>query len=122
MRGHAALIAMRQRNIKPELFVSVDVGGGRWLADHWHAEGMQPFILIEPEDAPARLDLRFLVGLSVCVCGLEADAARVYGVRDACQRAGAARVYGGLHRLKNKHGELESVEGFDSKGELVWRT
>lgn len=120
MRGQSPLIAMRQRNIRPDTFVSVDVGGGRWMADNWHAEGLQPFVLVEPDDAPARLDLRFLVGLVVHVSGMEWDSARVYAVREACSRAGAARVLGGLCRL-NGHGVIESVEGFDSEGILVWQ-
>jgi hypothetical protein len=103
MRGHQPLIAMRLKHRKPT-FVSVDVGvNPKWLCDHWHEQGLQPHLLIEPSDPIDRLDLRFLVGLSLV---------------HICVNAGVDRVIGGLHRKQGE--EIHMVEYFDTAGVLTW--
>jgi hypothetical protein len=119
MRGHQPLIAMRLKHRKPT-FVSVDVGvNPKWLCDHWHEQGLQPHLLIEPSDPIDRLDLRFLVGLSlVHISGHVDDEARVRKAYDACVNAGVDRVIGGLHRKQGE--EIHMVEYFDTAGVLTW--
>ena len=122
MRGHLPLIAMRRSRKRPSIFVAVDIHpGGHWLADNWHQwQDQPPQIAVDPSDQIELLDLRFLIALDVCISADEqyADVARRLG--EACLRSGASRVFGGLHRVRNSCGELETVELFDSKGILVW--
>ena len=118
MRGHLPLIAMRQRRQRPT-FVSVDVGEQpKWLCDHWHELGLKAYILVEPSDPVERLDLRFLVKLTMHFSAHVDDAERARKVFDACIAAGADRVIGGLHRIVA--GQHETVELFDSAGVLQW--
>lgn len=118
MRGQDPLIAMRRNRQRPTMFVSIDVDGGTWLADHWHAEGLQPFILIESSDAPARVDLRFLVGLDVHVSGPESARERVSRIAKACAASGARRVLQSLTRTVC--GESRTIEHTDTKGIIEW--
>lgn len=122
MRGHEPLIAMRMRRRKPSTFVAMDIHPGRhWLAEHWHEwEGLGPQIVVDPSEAIGLLDLRFLVCLDVCISGDVGHADQVRRLRESCAAAGAARVFGGLHRARNDLGELETVELFDSEGVLTW--
>lgn len=90
MKHHEPLIAMRRRHCRPEaVFLIVDCADdedARWAdRDPGHAH-----IAIEPRDVPSRLDLRFLVGCTVHVMGL--DDARIHEVFDAAVAAGASRV------------------------------
>lgn len=118
MRGHEPLAAMRKRRQRPS-FVSIDVGTEpKWLVDNWHTQGLQAYLLVEPSDQIERLDFRFVVGLLVHVSGHVNDRKRVLAVYEACQRAGADRVLGGMH--KNVRGQLETVEHFDTAGVLTW--
>lgn len=93
MRGHHALIAMRrQRAVPRTVFVDVDSDPfAQWRS--WQTETPdKAHLLVEPSDAPRRLDLRCVVGLIVIVTGF--NDARVEEVFEACRSAGAARVIG----------------------------
>lgn len=91
MRGHEALQAMRRRGKVPAIvFVATD----RDATEHyrnWPADTPDmASILVERSEAAHRLDLRCLVGLTVCVSGCDED--RVGAVALACERAKALRV------------------------------
>ena len=73
-----------------------------WPEDSAHAE-----VEIDRTDAPARLDLRYLVGLTVLVYGY--SAVRVHALGDAAERAGAARVLRIVLRVERMQPTTESV-------------
>lgn len=91
MRGHTALIAMRQRHRRPGIVcVDIDHDDLRCWRD-WHL--VQPSVAqvqIDPDDSPELLDLRCLIGLTVLVTGSDAD--RVHAIAQAAQGHEAARV------------------------------
>lgn len=93
MRGHLPLISMRRQRAVPQaVFVDVDIDPfEQWRT--WPTETPNhAHLLVEAVDAPRRLDLRCVVGLTVIVTGF--DDARVEAVFEACRSAGAARVIG----------------------------
>ncbi len=73
-----------------------------WPEDSAHAE-----VEIDRTDAPDRLDLRYLVGLTVMVYGYSAG--RVNALGDAAERAGAVRVLRIVLKVKRKQATTESV-------------
>lgn len=90
MTGHQPLIAMRIAGKRPA-YVSL------WdsLAMDWSkVPELQPYpdVIVQPADVPERLDLRFVVGLPVVVTISDND--RLKRLVLACERAGAASVYG----------------------------
>lgn len=93
MRGHEAIIAMRQRGKRPAI-VYLDTERDHSTLKAWQDwPGVSPAIAtvwVQPEDVPHRLDLRFLVVLVVLVTGR--DAMRVRSVEIAAIEAGAERV------------------------------
>ena len=100
MRGHEAIIAMRRAGVAPQ---------GVWIFDQqaytdsthptrgWMVDTAQATVELLPTDNPARLDLRFCVGLTVYTQGTDAD--RLAALEAALLKAGAARVLGALHRF-----------------------
>lgn len=93
MRGHAAIIAMRRRGVRPRVvFLDLDHAYDFWC-HHWPREcPIRAHVCIGPDELVSGLDLRFCVGLTVLVTG--SNAARVERVTAACMEAGAARAVG----------------------------
>lgn len=93
MRGHEPIVAMRKRGQKPAI-VYLDLMRDASPMKAWRDwPGVSPAIptvWVQPEDAPHRLDLRFLVGLTAVVTGEDSD--RVAALAKACTDAGALRV------------------------------
>lgn len=70
MRGHHALIAMRRRRRRPAyVWVDTDRDHSKAWADWQHATPTAAQLQVDPQDVPALLDLRCLVGLTVIVAG-----------------------------------------------------
>ena len=90
MRGHEALIEMRRNRIKPSMVFIFDDD----YLPNWHVVGDYPEISV-PEERPDRLDLRFLIGLSVHISA--STKKRAQDLFDACEKAGAAIVVAGFH-------------------------
>lgn len=117
MRGQDAIIAMRQRGKKPAL-VFLDL-----LRDHqpdpmWRDwPGVQPAIAtvwVQDSDAPARLDLRFLLGLNTVITGRDAE--RVQQLEQAAIEAGAARVIAVTLTIDERRQEHRVVRVTDTAG------
>lgn len=95
MRGHEPLIAMRRAGKVPgAVFIDVDVQPNLRpvpaMLQWQHVNPTLVDIEIAIDEPIHRLDLRFLIGLTVHVSGCEHH--RVEGVRDACIAAQARRV------------------------------
>lgn len=101
MKGHLPLIAMRRQGARPDV-VFLDVDADRleqWR--NWPADcPSRATVQVDPTDSPARLDLRFLIGLLVVVSGSDAD--RVQRIGQACQDAEALRVITTVHELRTR--------------------
>lgn len=93
MRGHEAIIAMRNAGKRPAI-VYLDTMRDTSTLKAWQDwPNVSPAIAtvwIQPDDVPHRLDLRFLVGMVVVVTG--ADSMRVRAVEWAALEAKAERV------------------------------
>lgn len=107
MRGHEPIIAMRQRGQKPAL-VYLDT-----MRDHSPMQAWRdwpgtspaiPTVWVQDADAPARLDLRFLVDLTVVVTS--ADPERVRQLERAAIDAGAFRVIAAVVEPVNARGGM----------------
>lgn len=96
MKGHQQLIDMRLRGRLPlSLYIGVDEVWPRWFTSDWttetcHGSGVHAHVLVEPEDLIDRLDLRFVVGMTVQVSGDEDARVKAVGMR--CLEEGASRV------------------------------
>jgi hypothetical protein len=82
---------MRRQGARPNVvFLDVD----RDHTEQWRRwpqlSPHRPTVQVEPTDSPARLDLRFVIGLIVLVSGSDAD--RVQRIGKACEDAEALRV------------------------------
>lgn len=119
MIGHAPLVAMRTKGIKPAaVYLSDDL---TQIARDWHApltlSGQpmpkhSPHIAIEPADRIRSLDLRFLVGL--CVFVSSDDEKRAKAIFEACKQAGAALVVGAHIDAHQRHTNPNNwIEIFD---------
>ena len=84
MRGHEPLIALRKTRKRPTtVFLNADHDNSpfpRWRDWHESRPGL-PSVQIDPSDVPHRLDLRFVVGMTVIISGLDAD--RVHALEAA---------------------------------------
>lgn len=109
MRGHDQLIALRRRGLRPSLVLlhvlpAYSPMSAQWQSGGHRGNGVAHVELLEAEPM-ARLDLRFLVGLSVIVAALPDAAKRLHA---ACVKAGADWVVSCGVEL---HGEeLRTVE------------
>ena len=90
MRGHLPIIAMRRRGAAPSTVTLSDTRMDAWCWRDWPEFMPHAQVQVEPADAPRRLDLRFVVGMTVFVDGYNAN--RVNALADAAERAGADRV------------------------------
>lgn len=95
MRGASRLIEMRKRRQAPSV-VFLDADAVRLPMPDWELCDVagQPTNIVhmqaEQGETLRRIDLRCLVGLTVCISGL--DSARVHTLRDAAISAKAKRV------------------------------
>ena len=124
MKGHESLIALRMTGRRPA-YVAIDVGdtpqSNRLWAMWSDGELGAAFLLIEPNDRPAMLDLRCVVGMLVMVQGYEQHERLIEATHEACKAAGADRVISSVLR-KKPSGEVESLRAMDSEGVLEWLT
>lgn len=121
MIGHEQIVAMRRRGHAPvAVMVAVEQDDYLQMSRHWpdSTSGIA-WVWVQPSDRPQRLDLRFLVGLNVQVCGLEDE--RVAEVAAAARQAGADRVLSFEHRKQGRgeHARFECVRVTDGE-RVVW--
>ena len=117
MTGHQPLIAMRMAGKRPA-YVSLWDEPGIDFAKHPELQAF-PDVRITPEDVPERLDLRFVVGLPVVVTVSDND--RLKRLVLACERAGAASVYG-VRPSTNPYAMTPDGACFCTQGEdQTWR-
>lgn len=126
MRGHDPILAMRKAGAVPSaVWFDLDGDGDAWRLwprsmgvtfRRFPEATVQAWVLIEPEDSIARLDLRYVVGLVCHVMG--SDAQRVHRLHQALHDAGAVRVLSSVMR-PDARGDLRVVESLDSDGVLV---
>ena len=118
MRGHEAIVTMRRNGVTPQ---------GVWIFDQagytdsthpsrgWMVDTAQATVELLPTDNPARLDLRFCVGLTVYTQG--DDAARLEALEAALVKAGAARVLGALIGFDGR--DHQTLAMTDTRGIVV---
>ncbi len=112
MRGHEALVDMRRRGVRPAAVWLTDIPPPRLLTGgaqrQWWAcaAPLAAEVYVEPGDAAARSDLRFVIGMPVHV--QMADEHRMRAFVDAAREAGALAVYGSSHRFDQER--VESTE------------
>ncbi len=122
MRGHEPLLAMRRSGAVPQsVWLDLDPSdawrnwpqmlGVQWR-EHPNAVG-SAHVQIDADDSIARLDLRFLVGLTVW--GQGTDAHRVEMLHRACAEAGAKRVLSSVMQPDTR-GQLRCVAMLDTAG------
>jgi len=121
MRGHEALIAMRLKRRVPALvWISTDPDRLKAWRDWQHVSPHRAEVQIDEADPLNRLDLRFVIGLTVQVQGQRRE--RVEALRRACIEFGAQRV---ITSLSEQVGErlvrLELIEITDTEGQLTWQ-
>ena len=95
MRGHEAIIAMRQTGKRPAIVFLNDYPCKTDWADHGDHATVEVF-----QDQPEWLDLRFLVGMRVSVSASSETRGKRF--MEACKRAGAATVAAGAPLLADK--------------------
>lgn len=103
MRGHMPILAMRRAGLTPTMVTLSDYPTSAWSWRDWPQDTAHAEVEIESTDSVARLDLRYLVGLTVIVDGHNAN--RVNAIADAAERAGAGRVIRVV--LKTAFGEVK---------------
>ena len=119
MRGHEALIAMRRRGMVPAMVFLHDEFPFDCRDWQERPESIAHAVIhFEPDDRPARADLRFVVGLMVLVSFH--DAARMRATVLACEAAGAKRVVGTAIR-HIRHDLYETLAAIDTSGDQSWR-
>lgn len=118
MRGHEPILSMRRSGATPQgvwIFDQQDYTPSSHPTRGWVIDTAQATVELLPTDSPARLDLRFCVGLTVYTQG--GDLNRLEALERALLKAGAARVLGALIR-DTKRGH-ETVAMTDTKGIVV---
>ena len=123
MLGHDGIIELRRRGQAPAL-VLIDLDRDNMPMPTWKDwPNVSPAIAsvwIQPHDAPSRLDLRFLVDLTVQVSGT--DQARVDAVAAACIEAGAKRTIAvTVEDTPKTMIGARTVRVFDTDGKLTWQ-
>lgn len=121
MRGHEAMVDMRRRGFVPtavwvhDLPLEAQRTPDRW---NWPLHGQSACIDLDPTDNPARLDLRFVVGLTVWIQAR--DAQRLQALTDLAVACGAKRVLGSL--VAGEGDRARCVAHTDTQGVLTWQT
>lgn len=85
MRGHETIVRMREQGAKPSFVFINDYP----CDTDWFETGHTACVCVDG-DTPAALDLRFLVGLSVCVASR--DEKRAKALFELCKESGVQRV------------------------------
>ena len=109
MTGHKTLIAMRRSGLKPPFVVVTD--GVKCIEADYTVE-------VGDEETPEVMDLRFLVGCTVMVEGINSQ--RVDRIAKACVAAKAGRVIATTHR-KTAPMRLEITRITDTEGVMNWQ-
>lgn len=118
MRGHEAIVTMRRNGVTPQgvwIFDQQRYTDSTHLGRGWMVDTAQATVELLPTDSPARLDLRFCVGLVVYTQG--SDLNRLEALEGALLKAGAARVLGAL--VRDTPRGHETVAMTDTKGIVV---
>lgn len=94
MRGHEALIAVRDSGRVPSRGVDVHIGRCAPWFDWWREQFPQlAHVWVEPDDRVRRLDMRFVIGLLALVqTPEEAEHGRAIEVARRCAESGARRA------------------------------
>lgn len=109
MTGHKTLIAMRRSGLKPPFVVVTD--GVKCIEADYTVE-------VGDEETPEVMDLRFLVGCTVMVEGINSQ--RVDRIAKACVAAKAGRVIATTHK-KTGPMRLEITRITDTEGVMNWQ-
>ena len=109
MTGHKTLIAMRRSGLKPPFVVVTD--GVKCIEADYTVE-------VGDEETPEVMDLRFLVGCTVMVGGINSQ--RVDRIAKACVAAKAGRVIATTHK-KTGPMRLEITRIIDTEGVMNWQ-
>jgi len=95
MRGHEMIITMRQAGQRPAIVFLNDFQ----CKTDWYRLQEHATVCIDASDAPETLDLRFLVGMNVNVCGSNENRAKA--ILEACKQHGAKMVAAGSQELSD---------------------
>jgi hypothetical protein len=118
MRGHEAIIAMRQQRQAPKAVFVGDIG----VDVNWNRfEGAFPSVEIKDSDRVEQLDLRWAVGLELRLSFFGKDHANA--VMDAFLKANPKRVIcSTFKKITNAHGlpVPELLEIKDTEGVMTW--
>lgn len=109
MTGHQPLIAMRRAGLKPPFVV---------VTDAVKCIDADYTVSVGDEETPEVMDLRFLVGCTVMVEGV--DAQRVDRITKACIAAKADRVVATTHRQAAPL-RFEITRITDTEGVMNWQ-
>jgi hypothetical protein len=117
VKGQATVIAMRMQRVMPPSVTLSDFRLPAHLLRFWPTATAHAQVEVEPDDRPATLDLRWLVGIPlVWVEAFDAD--RLAGLCAAATAAGAKRVIG-VH-LQPGRPELQVAAMTDTEGAATW--
>lgn len=120
MRGHQPIIAARRQGFVPASVWLHDLPAGQRPERErfpWPTFGSAASVDIEATDSPARLDLRFLVGMQVFVMADRAE--RLEALESAAKAAKAKRVLGHLFADSRQGPQLVRIT--DTEGAMTWR-
>ena len=123
MRGHAPLIDLRRRGLRPAA-VWIDATGIDSLQSwrDWHTnQPLQPHIDVAPAETVQRLDLRCLRGVStVFLDALVSDVQRQLDLIEAIQSEGVQRIVAGLSRARGQgQGMASLLSGRGGGGSVI---
>lgn len=103
MRGHDTIIALRRRGIMPSIvFINDYPCDVDWFKFNDHAK-----VEILPTEAVDRLDMRFVIGMTVSISSENLE--RAQAISQACKSAGAAVVAAGCSQKIGPTGRYENV-------------
>jgi hypothetical protein len=117
MRGHEAIIAMRQRRQAPAIVWVGDKGDENW---HRYSDA-SACVVINNSERLEQLDLRWGVGLNLRMSF--PSGGRAQAAFDAFCKVKPQRVICTAFEQTTKHGrpDFEVVEMMDSDGVITWR-
>jgi hypothetical protein len=107
MRGHLPILAMRRAGLTPTMVTLSDYPTETWSWRDWPEDSAHAQVEIDAKDSLPRLDLRYVVGLTVIVDGHNAN--RVNALGDAAELAGASRVIRIVYRVERQRAVVGAV-------------
>lgn len=119
MRGHQSLLQARRLGAVPASVWLHDLPAGQQPIRQrfpWPVFGAHAEVDIEATDSPARLDLRFVVGLEVHIHAWSQQ--RLQALTDRARECGAKRVLGAVLEWRGQ--APHCVEMTDTEGALTW--